>query len=340
MAQEHLTERVAFSEKVQCTVLEVKSVVGLGTTIDCILTQGRLKYGDHIILAGAEGPIVTQVKGLIMPKADKDLRVTTKTGGGTEIVKEVSAANGIRILSRDPIDKALAGTTLHVAYGQKESLEEEINFYKQEVEEEIERGLEAIKCDKTGVYVQASTLGALEALACFLRENKVPYFAVNVGPVHKKDVMKASTMQEIDPQWSVILAFDVKVEREAREYADQNNIKIFTADIIYHLFDSIEKYTADYIAAKKEEFKHKVKFPCQLEMMPQHIVRNRDPIIVGCKVTHGQVRIGTTLMALNLKKNLRVVAGTIAGLELNNKAVDIAKNGDEVCIKGWGCRCK
>ena len=67
-----------------------------------------------------------------------------------------------------------------------------------------------------GVYVQASTLGALEALLQFLADSKVcshcslpwlftvtvkccvkiPVSGVNIGPVHRKDVMKAAVMLE------------------------------------------------------------------------------------------------------------------------------------------------
>ena len=36
----------------------------------------------------------------------------------------------------------------------------------------------------------------------------------------------------------MILAFDVKVEREAQEHADILGVRIFSADIIYHLFDN------------------------------------------------------------------------------------------------------
>jgi len=44
-------------------------------------------------------------------------------------------------------------------------------------------------------------------------------------------------------KYAVILAFDVPVSKEAREMAEELNVKIFTADIIYHLFD---QFTVSY----------------------------------------------------------------------------------------------
>lgn len=41
------------------------------------------------------------------------------------------------------------------------------------------------------------------------------------------------------PKYAVILAFDVPVTREAREQSEEYGIKVFTADIIYHLFDQV-----------------------------------------------------------------------------------------------------
>ena len=53
----------------------MKAIHGLGTTIDVILVNGKIKEGDQIIIAGTEGPIVTQIRGLLMPQPMRELRV-------------------------------------------------------------------------------------------------------------------------------------------------------------------------------------------------------------------------------------------------------------------------
>ena len=96
-----------------------------------------------------------------------------------------------------------------------------------------------------GVCVQASTLGSLEALLAFLKSPavKIPVSGINIGPIHKRDVMRANVMLEKGrKKFAVILAFDVPVTKEAREVAEDLGVRIFTADIIYHLFDQFTAY--------------------------------------------------------------------------------------------------
>lgn len=54
---------------------KVKSLPGLGTTMDVVLVNGRLREGDTLIVAGQEGPIVTQIRGLLTTQPLKELRV-------------------------------------------------------------------------------------------------------------------------------------------------------------------------------------------------------------------------------------------------------------------------
>ena len=51
----------------QCTVLEVKVIEGLGTTVDVVLVNGMIHEGDTIVLCGMGGPIVTQIRSLLTP---------------------------------------------------------------------------------------------------------------------------------------------------------------------------------------------------------------------------------------------------------------------------------
>lgn len=77
--QSLLAKRLMYSEDLQATVLEVKAISGLSTTIDAILINGKLKEGDTIVVAGTDGPIVTQIRSLLMPQPLKELRVKVTT---------------------------------------------------------------------------------------------------------------------------------------------------------------------------------------------------------------------------------------------------------------------
>uniref|UniRef100_A0A8C1JJT3 Eukaryotic translation initiation factor 5B n=1 Tax=Cyprinus carpio TaxID=7962 RepID=A0A8C1JJT3_CYPCA len=283
LTQTMLARRLAHCDELRAQVMEVKALPGMGTTIDVILINGCLREGETIIVPGVDGPIVTQIRGLLLPPPLKELRVKNPY----EKHKEVSTAQGVKILGKD-LEKTLAGLPLLVAHK-----EDEIPVLKDELIRELKQTLNAIKLEEKGVYVQASTLGSLEALLEFLRTSKVPYAGINIGPVHKKDVMKASTMLEHDPQYAVILAFDVKIERDSQEMADSLGVRIFSAEIIYHLFDAFTKYREDYKKQKQDEFKHIAVFPCKLRILPQFIFNSRDPIVMGVIVDAGVLRTGT-----------------------------------------------
>lgn len=74
-SQNMLAKRLMYSDELQATVLEVKAISGLGTTIDVILVNGTLREGDTMLLAGTDGPIVTQIRSLLMPQPMRELRV-------------------------------------------------------------------------------------------------------------------------------------------------------------------------------------------------------------------------------------------------------------------------
>ncbi len=42
-----------------------------------------------------------------------------------------------------------------------------------------------------------------------------------------------------------MLVFDIKVLADAEKFAEENSVRIFSANIIYHLFDMFKKYVAE-----------------------------------------------------------------------------------------------
>jgi len=145
------------------------------------------------------------------------------------------------------------------------------------------------------------------------------------------DVKKASLMKEKKhPEYAIILAFDVKVNKDAQTLADKDKIPIFTADIIYHLFDRFTKHMEDILQAKKSEAKDEAVFPVIMKIDSQCIIRQKNPMIFGMDILDGQLRVGTPLCIPD-KKCLEV--GRVIGIEKDKKPVQMARKGQKVSVK-------
>jgi translation initiation factor 5B len=286
LTQERMVGSLMYLSEVQATVLEVKAIEGFGMTIDVILTNGILREGDRIILCGVEGAIKTNIRALLTPAPLRELRLKSAYVHN----KEVKAALGVKI-SAPGLEGAIAGSRLLVVGPDDD--EEEL---EDEVEADLASLFSRVSKSGRGVSVQASTLGSLEALLDFLKQCKIPVANVGIGPVYKRDVMQCGTMLEKAPDYAVMLCFDVKVDKEAQQYADDQGIKIFTADIIYHLFDAFTKHMDELIEKKKEESKLLAVFPCVLA--PVAVFNKTAPIVIGVDVVEGQLKINTPLAAV------------------------------------------
>lgn len=320
--QKTMTEKLTYSEEVQCTVLEVKVIEGHGTTIDVVLVNGVLHEGDQIVVSGMQGPIVTTIRALLTPHPMKELRVK----GSYIHHKEIKAAMGIKITAQG-LEHAIAGASLYVV-----KPDDDLEYIKKAALEDVESVLSRIDRSGEGVCVQASTLGSLEALLEFLKtpEVNIPVSAINIGPVHKKDVMKASVMLEKKREYATILAFDVKVTPEARDLAEELGVKIFIADIIYHLFDQFKAYMDNIKEEKKKESADEAVFPCVLKILPNCVFNKKDPIVLGVDILEGILKIGTPIC---IPSQEFIDIGRIASIENNHKPVDYAKKGQKVAIK-------
>ncbi|EAT79211.1 eukaryotic translation initiation factor 5 subunit B [Parastagonospora nodorum] len=326
LTQERLTNNLMYLSEVECTVLEVKVIEGLGTTIDVVLSNGVLHEGDRIVLCGNPEPIVTNIRALLTPAEMKELRVKSQYVHN----KEVKAAMGIKI-SADGLDTAIAGSRLLVV-GPDDDEEDLMD----EVMGDLAHLLSKVSKTGRGVSVQASTLGSLEALLEFLRVSKIPVSTISIGPVFRKDVLRAGIMLEKAKEYAVMLCFDVKVDKEAKAYADEIGVKIFEADIIYHLFDKFTAHMKQLEEQRKEESKMLAVFPCILR--PVAVFNKKDPIVIGVDVVDGNLKMTTPICAI--KKNPAtgvkevINLGRVTSIERDHKQIAVCKKGQpSVAVK-------
>jgi len=262
--------------------------------------------------AGMNGAITTTIRGLLTPHPLKEMRVKA------EYIhhKTCRGAMGVKI-SAPGLETAIAGSAVY-----KYTTEEELEEYKEELKGDIKRVRKTVKLVNEGVCVAASTLGSLEALLVFLKTQKVPVAEVCIGDVSKEDCIRALTPllseenKKKKREFATVLAFDVKILPEAQLFADQNGIKIITANIIYHLTDKFTEHVKEIkLRAKQEEGKDAV-FPCILKIVG--IFNAKAPLIMGVEVERGILKPGTPVCIPD-KQKLKL--GVIKSLEKEHKPV-------------------
>ncbi|KAH0688494.1 hypothetical protein KY290_017190 [Solanum tuberosum] len=177
--------------------------------------------------------------------------------------------------STDGFKHAIAGTSLYVV-----GPDDDVEDIKEAAMEDMKSVMSRIDKSGEGVYVQATTLGSIEALLEFLKTPgvSITVSGIGIGPVHKNDVIKASVMLEKKKEYATILAFDVKVTQGARELSDELGVK-FKACI-----DTIKE-------EKKKEVAEEAVFPCVLKIVRNCVFNKKDPIVLGVDVLEGIFRV-------------------------------------------------
>jgi translation initiation factor 5B len=312
LAQQFLKERLILSEQAKGSILEVKEVTGLGTTIDVILYDGCLEKNDFLIIGGKE-PIVTKIRALLLPPPLKELRVEKKFLQ----VDKVFASVGIKIVAPN-LENAIAGSPI-IAVKSENDIEKAKELLKKEVEEvQFEKHIE-------GVIAKADTLGGLEALVKILSEKQIPIRKAEVGAVKKEDIIEAQNVK--DKLKRVILAFNVKALSEAENLARDLKIPIFFNEIIYRLIEDYEKWCKEEKEKEIQEKLEKVTRPCEIEFLKGYVFRQHSPAIFGVEVKRGFLKPG-----IIMKRKDGKIIGRIKEIQREGQTIHEARKGDRVAV--------
>ena len=198
------------------------------------------------------------------------------------------------------------------------------------------------KVDKRGrgVFVQASTLGSLEALIEFLSDQRIPISGIGIGTISKKTIMKAAVMLNFQPEYAVILAFNVRCAPDARQLAQEQHVRIFEAEIIYHLQEMFENYINKLKEERRAAAKDVAVFPVEMKILSeQHIFNNKNPLVLGVQITRGTLRLNTPIVVQRWnasKVPTPLFIGKVDGIKSEDKDVQMAKLNDKVSVRIMG----
>ncbi len=311
LAQAFLRKEIEITSKNGVgSVLEVKELRGLGTTIDVILYDGEIRKGDWLVIGGRE-PIATKIKALLKPKPLKELRIEKQF----ESIESASAAAGIKI-SAPGLESVKAGSSI-VSTSNEGDIEKIKSQLRSEAEEiEFEKAVE-------GIVLKADTLGSLEALIHILKQKNIEIRKAEVGNVFRNDIVSAEAQ---DPLKKIIFAFNVSIDKTAEEESKARGVKIFQNNVIYRLVEEYELWMKDQQEKIRKQKLESITLPGRILLLKGFVFRASNPAILGVEILAGSVKAGVTL----LKDNKDV--GTIKEIQREGQTIEKAMKGERVAL--------
>jgi translation initiation factor 5B len=297
------------------TVLEVKDEKGFGATLDVVLYDGVIRAGDRIVVGGTNEPIVTEVRALLQPRPNAEIRTEKRF----DKVDQVGAAAGVKIAAPD-LDDAMAGAPVRVVRDRP----------VEDVVEEVRKELAqiSVETEEDGVVVKADTLGSLEAMANALQEAEIPILRAEVGDIAPRDVAVASTAGEDVHQ--VILGFNVEVLSDARRELEESDVKLFSNDVIYQLVQDYDGYVEEIKRSQQETILDKIVRPARFRILDDHTFRQSNPAVVGVEIVSGTVKNNQRVVKWEGNEPTRV--GELSGIQEQGEDVSEARAGKRVSV--------
>lgn len=317
LAQTYMQDRLQLSSGPgEGVVLEVMEEVGIGHTVNVILSDGILRVGDRIGLMGMDGPFSTRVKALLMPKPLDEMRDPRDK---FRRVEQVEAAVGVKVVA-DGLERALPGSPLYVIPAPE--MEGEI---LEKIRKEI--GEFMITTDRVGVVLKADTLGSLEAATLYLREKGIPVRRAEIGEVSKRDLVEAEVVRMKDELLGVILAFNVRVDPDLELEANNRGIRIFKDSVLFRLIAGYTEWVERETTQRRLKAFENIVKPGKIKIMEGYVFRRSEPAIVGVEVLEGLIRPRYPLMNSKGK-----VVGTISQIQDKGQSIPEARAGTKVAI--------
>jgi len=299
------------------TVLEAKLDKGRGPVATILVQDGTLNVGDTFIA----GPVVGRVRALIddrgrpvksagpsMPVEVLGLTGLPQPGDSFQALTDAAKARQIATFRQEQAKVRALG-----AKGGRltlESLQAQI----------AEGGMKELP-----IIIKADVQGSAEVLAdtlTKLSDDKVKIRIIHsgVGAVNESDVLLASASN------AIVIAFNVRPDRNAEEIAARERVEIRAHSVIYNVTDEMKKAMTGLLDPTFKEVRIGVAEVRDTFKVPKF------GTIAGCMVTEGRITRAGDTQARLLRDNVVIYEGKIGSLRRFKDDVSEVKTGFECGI--------
>ena len=291
-------------------VLEAKIDKGKGPVSTILITGGKLEKGNYFVCGNTWGKI----------------RAMIDFNG--KAVDEANPSSPVEILGMN--ESANAGDEFSVVNAEEEA--KNINTFRKTGSKEKSV---LVSQDKTNIFDSQSTKkelniilksdvqGSSEALKNAI--NKIEHSEVkpkiilsDIGMINETDISLAKASN------AVVIGFNIKPNREAKNSAEQQKIRIEFFNIIYKAIEFVEKSLSGLLEPEKKETIQGTAEVLQIFKL------SKSGKVAGSKVVEGEIR--STSKARIIRDGTVIHDGNIASIFREKNAVKEVKNGLECGI--------
>ncbi len=277
------------------TVVEGKMDAKRGNTATLIIKNGTLKSGQFVVSGTSFAPV----------------RIMEDATG--KAIKEAGLSAPIGIVGWTSIPKA--GAEFYTVNSKKEA--------EAAIAEEPTKPLANHKKSSLPtipVLIKADALGTIDAieheLAQFTSDRiVVRIIDTGVGAISANDVQAVSATKD-----AIIVGFNVKVDREAKDLAERLGVEIDTFSIIYELSDWLNT------ALKNRTPKMEEKIVTGHAKILKHFSTQKNTHVLGARVEDGLLKLNTGVRIL--RRDVEVGKGTIKNLQQQKSDVKQVDEGE------------
>ena len=299
------------------TVLEAKLDRGRGPVATVLVQDGTLRVGDTFIA----GTVTGKVRALIDDRSQQikeappstpvevlGLAGLPKPGDAFQALTDVAKARQVALV-REEKEKArslgnMAGSlTL-------ESLQQQM------AEGDVKELPVIIKAD-----VQGSAEVLRETLSKLSNEDvKIQIIHAGVGAINESDILLASASN------AVVIGFNVRPDRNAREVAAREQVDVRLHTVIYKISEEIQKAMSGLLEPTAKELRLGAATVRETFKVPKF------GLIAGCMVTEGRMTREGQAQARLVRDNVLIHEGRIGSLKRFKDDVKEVKSGLECGI--------